>query len=63
MHQRLCPPTSATPPGRKCRSSSRRKSVPVDADVLAWFQNEAEPAGWQDHINGVLRFYMETNMG
>jgi hypothetical protein len=37
-------------------------SVPVDADVLAWFQSEAEPSDWQRHINGVLRIYMETNM-
>ena len=37
-------------------------SLPVDADVLAYFQNDTEPSDWQGHINGVLRFYMETNM-
>ena len=34
----------------------------VDADVLTWFQSEANPADWRKHINGVLRFYMDTNM-
>lgn len=37
-------------------------SLPVDADVLAWFQSESEPNDWQRHVNGVLRFYMETNL-
>jgi len=36
-------------------------SLPLDADLLAWFQSETEPANWQEHINGVLRFYVETN--
>jgi hypothetical protein len=24
-------------------------------------QSEAEPADWQRHVNGVLRYYMETS--
>ncbi len=36
-------------------------SLPLDADLVAYFQGEAEIADWQHHINGVLRFYMETN--
>ena len=36
-------------------------SLPIDADVLAYFQSEAEPSDWQRHINDLLRYYMETN--
>lgn len=38
-------------------------SLPLDADLVAHFQSETEADGWQKHINGVLRFYMETNQG
>ena len=37
-------------------------SLPLDADLVAYFQGESEPADWQSHINGVLRFYMDTNL-
>ena len=30
--------------------------------LVAYFQGESEPADWQSHINGVLRFYMDTNL-
>ena len=30
-------------------------SLPLDADLLAHFQSETEPANWQRHINDVLR--------
>jgi hypothetical protein len=33
----------------------------LDADILAYFQSQGEPGDWQGHINGILRFYMETN--
>lgn len=36
-------------------------SMGIDADILAYFQSETEPSDWQRHMNGVLRFYMETN--
>jgi hypothetical protein len=36
--------------------------VPIDADLVAYFQSETEPSDWQGNINGVLRFYMETNL-
>jgi uncharacterized protein (DUF4415 family) len=37
-------------------------SFPVDADVLAYFQGDTEPGDMHRHINGVLRYYMETNV-
>jgi uncharacterized protein (DUF4415 family) len=37
-------------------------SMPIDADILAWFQSEGEPRDIHRHINGVLRYYMETNL-
>jgi hypothetical protein len=37
-------------------------SLPLDADVLAYLQGPAMPADWQAHINGVLRFYMDTSL-
>jgi uncharacterized protein (DUF4415 family) len=37
-------------------------SMPLDADVLAYFQADSEAGNWQEHMNGVLRFYMETNL-
>ena len=37
-------------------------SLPLDADLVAYFQSESEPGDWQSHINGVLRFYMDTNL-
>lgn len=37
-------------------------SFPVDVDVLAYFQRDTEPSDWARHMNGVLRFYMETNL-
>jgi hypothetical protein len=37
-------------------------SLPLDADILAYFQSEGEPNDMQRHINGVLRYYMETNL-
>jgi uncharacterized protein (DUF4415 family) len=36
-------------------------SMPLDADLVAYFQGNGEPSDWQRHINGVLRFYVETN--
>lgn len=35
-------------------------SLPLDADLVAYFQGE--PTDWQRHINGVLRYYMDTNL-
>ena len=37
-------------------------SVALDADVIAWFQDQAAQGGvdWQTDINGVLRFYMDS---
>jgi uncharacterized protein (DUF4415 family) len=37
-------------------------SLPIDADILAYFQSEGEPRDMQRHVNGVLRYYMETNL-
>jgi uncharacterized protein (DUF4415 family) len=37
-------------------------SLPLDADLVAYFQNDAEPSDWQQHINGVLRFYRDSNL-
>ncbi len=37
-------------------------SLPIDADILAYFQSDGEPRDMQRHINGVLRYYMETNL-
>ena len=36
-------------------------SLPLDADLVAYFQSESEPSDWQRHVNDVLRFYVETN--
>ena len=36
-------------------------SLPIDAGVLAWFQNTG-PDDWQRRINDLLRFYMETSL-
>lgn len=45
-------------------SAMRNKvMVPIDADLVAYFQGETEPTDWQRNINGVLRFYMDTNIG
>ncbi len=43
--------------------AERRVTVPLtlDTDVLAYFQSDSEPGDWQRHINGILRFYMDTN--
>jgi BrnA antitoxin of type II toxin-antitoxin system len=35
-------------------------SLPIDVDVLAWFQSESEPSGWQRRINDLLRFHMDS---
>lgn len=45
------------------QAAADRVTVPLtlDADILAYFQSDAEPGNWQEHINGILRFYMETN--
>jgi uncharacterized protein (DUF4415 family) len=37
-------------------------SLPIDADILAYFQSEGEPRDMHRHVNGVLRYYMETNL-
>lgn len=37
-------------------------SMPIDADILAYFQSEGEPRDMHRHVNGILRFYMETNL-
>jgi hypothetical protein len=37
-------------------------SLPLDADLAAFFQGDGEPADWQRHINGVLRYYMDTSL-
>lgn len=37
-------------------------SFPLDADVLAYFQSEGEPNDMHRHINGVLRYYTDTNL-
>ena len=34
----------------------------LESDILAYFQGETEPNDMQRHINGVLRYYMETNL-
>jgi uncharacterized protein (DUF4415 family) len=36
-------------------------SLPLDADLVAYFQSDSEPGDWQRHLNDVLRFYLETN--
>jgi uncharacterized protein (DUF4415 family) len=36
-------------------------SLPLDADILAYFQSETESAAWAADINGVLRHHMETH--
>ena len=36
--------------------------MPIDADILAYFQSEGEPRDMHRHVNGILRFYMETNL-
>lgn len=37
-------------------------SLALDADVVAWFQQQAARSGidWQKDMNGVLRFYMDS---
>jgi hypothetical protein len=35
-------------------------SLPLDADVLAWFQSETEPSDWQRRINDLLRFHRDS---
>jgi uncharacterized protein (DUF4415 family) len=37
-------------------------SLPIDADILAYFQSEGEAHDMHRHVNGVLRYYMETNL-
>jgi uncharacterized protein (DUF4415 family) len=37
-------------------------SLPLDNDVLAWLQADNQPSDWAAQINGVMRFYMETNL-
>ncbi len=39
----------------------RRTSLELDADILAFFQSDPEPGDWRQHMNGVLRYYMETS--
>jgi uncharacterized protein (DUF4415 family) len=36
-------------------------SLPVDADVLAFFQSELT-GNWQDHMNDILRNFMESHL-
>lgn len=31
-------------------------SLPIDADILAYFQSEGEPRDMHRHVNGVLRY-------
>lgn len=45
---------AAEPPKQKV-------SLELDADVMAFFQSDSEPGNWQQHMNDVLRYYMETN--
>jgi uncharacterized protein (DUF4415 family) len=64
-------PASTLPPDFQQAADPRRPlieppkvmvSLPLDADILAWFESEGEPRDMQRHINGVLRYYMETNL-
>jgi uncharacterized protein (DUF4415 family) len=34
------------------------EKLAIDPPILAWFK--ARGAGWQDEINGVLEFYIDT---
>jgi uncharacterized protein (DUF4415 family) len=63
-------PASTLPPDFQQAADPRRPlieppkvmvSLPLDADILAWFESEGEPRDMHRHINGVLRYYMETN--
>jgi uncharacterized protein (DUF4415 family) len=36
-------------------------TLPIDADLLAYFQRDTEPPNWQGRINDLLRFFVETN--
>jgi len=64
-------PASTLPPDFQQAADPRRPlieppkvmvSLPLDADILAYFESEGEPNDMQRHINGVLRYYMETNL-
>ncbi len=36
-------------------------TVQLDADMVAWFQrNQPDGMSWQQDMNGVLRFYMDS---
>lgn len=36
-------------------------TLALDSDVLDWIKTEF-PQGWQDQINGLLRFFMDTSL-
>jgi hypothetical protein len=40
------------------RPQSPDEKLAIAPDILAWFK--ARGAGWQDEINGVLEFYIDT---
>lgn len=63
MDDRALPPAfeeAARPAAPETAPPQVMVSLPIDADLLKYFQSDTEPADWQAHMNGVLRFYMET---
>jgi uncharacterized protein (DUF4415 family) len=53
---------AAAPPAPAIEPPKVMVSLPLDADILAYFQSEGEPRDMHRHVNGVLRYYMETNL-
>ena len=46
------------PPASFKQAAEPDEKLAIDPDILAWFK--ARGAGWQDEINGVLEFYIDT---
>jgi hypothetical protein len=52
---------AADPAGSVVEPPKIMVSLPLDADVLAFFQSELS-GSWQDHMNDILRNFMEGHL-